>query len=306
MHKEAIQDNYPNTVTAIPIAILHRNEFESLFKMIESILLNTHHPYRIFVVDNNSSTIDKAEQIQRIKKIKEVTLIESKKNNWALGFNNAIKHPEWPKDAEYIVLSDSDIVVPAIVNNTTCWLTHLKEQMNAHACIGKLGISLQWDDIDNPTIKENVIKQETQFQKNPKIGENIIAPVDTTLAIYRTDFFVFREFFFSIGHASLARPHYYTCRTSGKLRAKHLGWYASTALKPDALALREKVRCFAKYSGHIDANVLDACDALSRYYYKIIHPLSLIFWGLRVITHNFLYITKRFPRKINEIQAKCR
>lgn len=301
-----MQEQEQMTEKAIPIAILHRNEFESLFKMIESIILNTRHPYQIFVVDNNSNTSDKAEQIQRIRRIKEVTLIESKKNNWALGFNNAIEHPKWPRDAEYLVLSDSDIVLPAAANNKTCWLSHLKEQMNAHACIGKLGISLQWDDIDNPTVKENVIKQETQFQKNPKIGENTIAPVDTTLAIYRKDFFVFREFFFSIGHASLARPHYYTCRTSNKLIAKHLGWYASSALKPSALALREKIRCFARYSGHIDANVLNTCDASSRYYYRVIHPLSVIYWGLKVVAHNFLYIAKRFPRKINEIQAKCR
>jgi hypothetical protein len=291
---------------AIPIAILHRNEFKSLFKMIESIVLNTRHPYRIFVVDNNSSVPDKHEQFERLRGIAGLILVESKQNDWALGFNRALRHPQWPSAADYYVLSDADIVLPEIASEWGCWLTYLKAQMNAYACIGKLGVSLRSDDIDNPVVKAGVIQQEERFLANPKIGDNTIAPVDTTLAIYRKDFFVLDEFTFCIGHASLARPHYYTCRTSSKLVAKHLGWYIDTALKLDDAALKEKIRCFAVYGGYIDPAVLKLCDARSRWYYKIVHPLSVVYWGLRVTFYNFVYIAKRFPRRINEIQSRCR
>jgi hypothetical protein len=291
---------------AIPIAILHRNEFDSLFKMIESIILNTRHPYQIFVVDNNSSVSNRQEEFERLRAIPGLTLIESKRNDWALGFNRALQHPGWPRTADYYVLSDADIVLPAVASDRGCWLTYLKTQMNAHACIGKLGVSLRWDDIDNQVVKESVIRQEERFLANPKIGDNTIAPVDTTLAIYRRDFFVLDEFAFFIGHASLARPYYYTCRTSDKLVAKHLGWYTNSALKLDGFALKEKIRCFAHYGGYIDPAVLKLCDASSRWYYKIVHPLSVLYWGLRVVVYNFAYLTKRFPRRVNEIQSRCR
>lgn len=293
-------------LSAIPIVILHRNEFASLFQMLDSIRKNTKYPYKIFVVDNNSSTASKSEELTKIRLMPDVTLIESNVNNWVLGFNLALKHEDWPSDAMYYIFSDSDIVLPDLSADKICWLEHMVQQMNLHACIGKLGISLRVDDIDNEVLKEDVVRQSDRFNKNPKIGDNVIAPVDTTLAIYRKNFFIGESFRFSVGHASLARPYYYTCRTSDMVKAKHLGWYKETSLDLNGVFLKEKIRCFAKFGGYIEPSVLNVCSRADKYFYKIVRPFSLMYWGARVLILNARYLFSRFPRHVNELQSECR
>lgn len=290
----------------IPIAILHRNEFHSLFSMVESINVATKIPYRIFVVDNASSVADREAHFERLTKIPNVTLIRSRRNNWVLGFNEALRHPDWPAEAQYYVFSDADIVLPTYVNGSECWLSYLVQQMNSHACIGKLGMSLRTDDIDNPVLKDSVCRQKQRFLQNPRIGNNIIAPVDTTLAIYRTDFFLGRMFGFSVGHASLTRPYYYTCRTTPEVEAVHLGWYQKSSLALDGALLSEKIRCFAMFGGYIEPEVLQRCRVVDRIFYKVMRPLSLLFWGSNVVFSNLRYLIAKFPRNVNVLQAACR
>jgi hypothetical protein len=45
--------------------------------------------------------------------------------------------------------------------------------------------------------------------QGPVVDDLVIAPVDTTLAIYRKDLFVMNKFKMLPGHASLVRPYYY-------------------------------------------------------------------------------------------------
>lgn len=298
--------SHANINLPIPIVILHRNEFNNLFQMIDSIISHTAIAYKLFVVDNQSSVSDKTTQIARLKKIQGITVIESEENNWVLGFNKALSHPTWPTDSQYFVFSDADIVLPEKHIDGACWLEEMIVQMDKHACIGKLGISLRTDDIDNPIVKELAIKQNCKYHNSPKIGENAIAIVDTTLAIYRPDFFIFKNFAFSVGHASLARPHYYTCRTSDAISARHLGWYNDSSLKLDSLALSEKIRCFAKFCGGIEPNVLMRSSIKDRLFYRLIYPFSRIFWGAKVAINQFFYLARRFPRDINELQSKYR
>jgi hypothetical protein len=290
----------------IPIVILHRNEFESLFFMLDSIMAATKIPYRIFVVDNASSVIDREAHFHRLENIPNLKLIRSSRNNWVLGFNEAMRHPDWPADAPYYVFSDADIVLPAVVNGAECWLSYMVQQMSTYACIGKLGFSLRTDDIDNPVLKESVNRQKQRFLGNPRIGSNIIAPVDTTLAIYRTDFFLGRTFEFSVGHASLTRPHYYTCRTAPEVEAMHLGWYQKSSLPLNGALLSEKIRCFAKFGGYIEPEILQRCRSVDRIFYKIVRPLSLLFWGSNVVFSNLRYLISKFPRNVNALQAACR
>lgn len=292
--------------TAIPIVILHRNEFVSLFRMIDSIIGATRMPYRLFVVDNASSVPERAAHFAALRAIPGLTLIESPRNNWVLGFNEALRHPDWPANAPYYVFSDADIVVPSEVPDAGCWLQYLVKQMNANACIGKLGMSLRTDDVDNVLLKQSVTRQKERFMRNPRIGANMIAPVDTTLAIYRNDFFLWKEFRFSVGHASLARPHYYTCRTDTAVEAVHLGWYENSRLPMEGALLSEKIRCFAKFGGYIEPEVLASCQSDDRLYYKVMRPLSLAFWGSKVVLSNLRYLISKFPRNINVLQAECR
>jgi hypothetical protein len=290
----------------IPIVVLHRNEFSNLFSMLDSINVTTKIPYRVFVVDNASSVADREMHFQRLVNTPNVTVIRSSRNNWVLGFNEALRHSDWPEEAPYYVFSDADIVLPMQIKGAECWLSYLIQQMNSYACIGKLGMSLRTDDIDNPVLKESVNRQKQRFLRNPRIGSNIIAPVDTTLAIYRPDFFLGRKFGFSVGHASLTRPHYYTCRTDPEVEAVHLGWYQKSSLPLDGELLSEKIRCFAKFGGYIEPEILQRCRSVDRVFYKIVRPLSLLLWGGNVVFSNLRYLVSKFPRNVNVLQAACR
>lgn len=75
--------------------------------------------------------------------------------------------------------------------------------------------------------------------RGPKVDELIMAPVDTTLAIYRKDLFVMNKFI--PGHATLVKPYYYVFRTPKVYQAKHLGW------RKYQKQLEEKIICFTKY-----------------------------------------------------------
>lgn len=288
----------------IPLAILHRNEFENLLKMLEALEKNTTKEIKIFVIDNKSDQNELNKYRSKIEKY-SITLIESQKNNWVLGFNLAINHPKWPKDSEYYIFSDSDIIVPPPDENG-CWLSKMLAIMDQNCSIGKLGISLRVDDIDNIDLKKSVISQKNKFDKHPRIQECIVAPVDTTLAIYRPDFFMSNKFKFNIGHASLARPYYYTCRTPSTITAKHLGWYEETRIKIDDKKLSEKIKCFAKYGAFIDKEIYQKARIGDRLFYKLIKPLSTFYWGILVLLKISTYLIKNFPRNINIIQNKCR
>lgn len=294
------------TAVPVPIVILHRNEFDSLALMLDSIVAHTEHPYSLFIVDNDSTRSDHAIRLAAIAEDYDAIVIMSRDNNWVFGFNAALQHPAFPHQSSYYVFSDADIVVPAAQPGALCWLGHLIHQMTQYACIGKLGLSLAVDDIDNDLLRDDVLRQRARFDSNPRIGENVIAPVDTTLAIYRNDFFVGEQFKFSVGHASLARPYYYTCRTSKNIEARHLGWYEAHRIALDDAALREKIRCFAKFGAYIEPALLRRCAKVDKVYYRVIHPLSLIYWGARVALSNISYLTINFPRRINKLQYKCR
>jgi glycosyltransferase involved in cell wall biosynthesis len=292
--------------TLVPIAILHRNEPDNLALMLESISVNTRYPHKVFVVDNCSDPEVIGDKLEMLQQQYGFVFIRSSRNNWLLGFNAAIAHDAWPRDAQYCVLSDSDIVLPSIEESSECWLTHMVSQMEAHACIGKLGIALRTDDIDNTSIKETVRKRESRFRRYPQIGANYIAPVDTTLALYRHNFFVGRKFRMRIGHASLARPYFYTCRTSDEMQARHLGWYSKTSIQTSSKVLSEKVRCFARYGAYIEKETLKAAEVADRIYYKVVHPLARCYWGIAVLLNISVFLVSRYPRSINEIQAQCK
>lgn len=294
-----------NQPLLIPIVIIHKDEPEALDAMLTSIRKNTNYPHQIFIVDNASRLAEARDYLRKLSSHQEYSLILNKSNNWVLGFNLAFKHKEWPKGCPLMVFSDCDIVVPTSSENELCWLSYLKQQMDTHACIGKLGLSLMVDDLDESELNQKIIKREASFDKSAAIGTNTICGVDTTLAIYRNDFFMMEDFKFSIGHASVARPHYYTCRVSRKYQAKHLGWYK----KQDALSrhyLQEKILCFAKYAAYIEPEILSEALWRYRYYFKIVSSLAKIFWAARVLITVFLYYLKCFPRDMNPLQNSAK
>lgn len=289
----------------IPIVILTKDEPEFLELMIKSIINRTNYPYKIFIVDNNSQDIEQNKLLSKLEREDKLKIIHNDKNEWLLGFNNAIKiiHDEQDLNHEYIVLSDGDIIVP-IPKNDVCWLEYLVKKMQSNITIGKIGLSL---DISLLTTKKKFTKThsiEKKYMNGPKVDELIMAPVDTTLAIYRKDLYIMNKFSIMPGHASLIKPCYYIFRTSKVYQAKHLGWRKYQ--NPNIKQLEEKIICFTKYAAYVDPIVLEKVNFKTKYFYKIGRYFFKSYWAFKVIVYWFAYIINHFPRDLNEIQSKYR
>lgn len=288
---------------AVPIVILHRNEYENIVNMIRSLVNFTNYPYTIFVVDNNSSP-DTRLKLRSYLNNSNIVLIENPRNNWVLGFNEALKHPAWNNEWKYIALSDADIEVPDLGVN--CWLTRMVDELEVHRCIGKLGAALRFDDIDVEDIKETIITRELIYRSRPRIGNNYIAPVDTTLALYRKDVFIHGTFSLKIGHASRIKPHYYVCRTSDDIQVRHMGWYEAHRLCARSTELTQKAVCFAIYGGYLERETIASLPTSIRLFYKLTSPIMRAFWSISLMIDIVSYLFSKFPRDFNEIQSECR
>lgn len=289
----------------IPIVILHKDDIINLAIMLESIYKNTRFRYEVFLIDNASEPHIKLKLLELQKKY-EFNFISSNKNNWILGFNAVFKHQNWRKDYAYYIFSDCDIEVPALSGK--CWLEKMVDEMENNICIGKLGISLKYSDIDKGEIYDKVVREEQIIDAQPVIGgKNRVAPVDSTLAIYRKDLYVGNSFRFSIGHASLVRPYYYVCRTDrSELEARHLGWYNRGVTNNTTAQLKNKIICFSKYAAYVEPAALKRMPKYYQFYYRIVKPIMKLYWSILVISRLLFYYVSNFPRNINKIQNKLR
>jgi glycosyltransferase involved in cell wall biosynthesis len=292
---------------SIPLAIvvLTKDEPDFLDKTIRSIIGRTNYPYELFVVDNNSNLDEQKKLLNLYKEDGLAHVIFNKKNQWVLGFNKAIDVVNARADlsADYIVLTDGDIVVPEPIDQV-CWLEYLKQQMDGNITVGKLGLALDTQFIKDNKQFGNAYANELRYMKGPIVDDLVIAPVDTTLAIYRRNLFVMNQFRMLPGHGSLIRPYYYVCRVNDMYLAEHLGWH--NYVEPDINQLKEKVLCFAKYAGYVDPIILNQVGSGVKYFYKIFGRIFKAYWSFRVAWYWMRYIVARFPRNLNETQSKRR
>ena len=292
----------------IPVVLLHHNEPTILLRTVSRIIDETIEPYKIFIIDNNSDdTSLNSKEFTSITKFNGVVVIKNKKNNWIYGFNLALKHPDWPK-SKYYVFSDADVLVPK-TNKTDCWLTKLVREMDAHRCIGKLGISLNLENLKNNQKLVSTLQQEESYFLGEKIGGNIIAPVDTTMAIYRNDYFI-GKFIFRIGHQSLYRPYYYTCRTEPNFNAIHIGWdfYPGSKSQSEYTIdrLRKKAYAMSLMGTHTAPEILNKLTAIEKYGLIFIRDIVRLIHLFKVTALNAVFTIKRLPRSTNEIQSRAR
>ena len=122
---------------------------------MSSIKKNTKHPHEIIIVDNCST-----EEIKnRIKKkfSKNIKIIFNNKDNWVKGFNLGINKISYKWDK--IVLSDADIKFKK-TKDDKCWLQHLNKEMDKHRVIGKLGIALNTEILQNNKILNKILLRE--------------------------------------------------------------------------------------------------------------------------------------------------
>ncbi|CAC9436125.1 hypothetical protein [uncultured Gammaproteobacteria bacterium] len=289
----------------ISIVILTKDEPEFLDKTVCGIVDRTNYPYELFIVDNHSTSKEQKALLNRYKEQGLAHIIFNNKNQWVLGFNKAIKviNTRGNLSAEYMVLTDGDIVVPS-PENQVCWLGYLKQKMDGNIAVGKLGLALDLKFIENNQGFSKVYTNELNYMQGPVVDDLVIAPVDTTLAIYRKDLFVMNKFKMLPGHASLVRPYYYICRTTRHYQAEHLGWH--NYKEPNKKQLKEKIICFTKYAGYVDSIVLDKVSDRVKYFYHVFRYIFKAYWFFIVVLYWVLYIVPRFPRDLNEIQSKRR
>jgi glycosyltransferase involved in cell wall biosynthesis len=287
-----------------PIILLHHNEINFLRKCIHSIKRSTKLKYKIIIIDNKSNK----KNIEILKKdfSKKYKVIFNQKDNWVYGFNlgiDSIKY-SWNR----IVLSDCDIVFRK-TKDGKCWLKYMHNQLDKFPIIGKLGISLNTKLLEKHKSLKKILIREERYKKSYQIGNNIVAPTDTTAAMYRKNLFITNNFKMRLGHTSLIKPYYYSCRTGKKLECIHLGWTKYLQMMKNNIEgidlIRDKAWFFCKFNRTIEEPLLkklgfverNSIKLLAKFYYKPKISIQFIFiW--------FLYVVKNFPLNYNEIQKK--
>ena len=288
------------SIKPIPIILLHYNEFEFLSECIESIYLNTKHPFKLYVVDNQSKNNEKFWELLS-KKYKNVDIIFNPKNNWVYGFNLAISKNK----SNYYLLSDADIVFPKPYKGV-CWLTHLVKQIQQNKPIGKIGLSLNLDLIKNDPKLIKLYQRELGYKYGETIGSNIIAPVDTTAALYRADLFMnlHSKFFMRIGHFSNIKPYYYSVRTSSDYECIHLGWkkYKLYNTEEYKLDLIDKINFFAYHGIKVEDELLLMVSFFRRIKYKLTLKIMRGYYAFIILINYFvfclLFKSRKFFRKL--------
>jgi hypothetical protein len=284
----------------IPILIISYNDLASLRLCLRAIVNRTLRPYDLIVVDNASTDPRLRRYLKWLQRLTRVRVHVNRFNLWVLGLNRPLRSilasrlPE-----ELFAVSDCDVIVPP-PQDGRCWLARLEAQLQTHACIGKLGLALDTGYIRTRPQFAATLAQERFFMGGPRIGEAIVAGVDTTMALYRQSLFVTRRPRFLPGHQSLHRPYYYCCRTTTTLQAKHLSWrsYASRTRED----VTSKLVCMALLGTDIAPAQVTSAPMAARIFYRIIKPVSRAFWGALVAALQGLYVVRTFPRRANLLQ----
>ena len=284
----------------IPILILSYNDLPSLRLCLRAIVNRTHRAYRLIVVDNASTDRRLQRYLDWLARLTRIRVHRNRRNLWVLGLNRPLNEALAGLGEDVLfAVSDGDIVVPPPCDGR-CWLTRLEASMNANACIGKLGLSLDLGYIQSRPQFRATLEQERFFLAGPRIGDTIVAGVDTTMALYRQSLFVTRRPVFLPGHQSLHRPYYYCCRTLPNFRAKHLSWrgYGSQAQQD----IVTKLVCMALVGANIAPLQRTIAPARARLFYRLVKPMARVFWGAAMTVLQGLYTLRTFPRRGNEIQ----
>lgn len=288
----------------LKIFLMARNNLRELQCTVKSIQHRTRVQHQIIVVDNASTDHNLVEWLNEQISLGRLSAVFNKYNLWVLGLNNAIKKYLKSED-EYFLVSDSDIIVP-FYGTGDCWLGRLHCQIRQFPCIGKLGLSLDLGYIKSRTEFGNTYSRELNYLMNDRIGSNIIAPVDTTMAIYRSDYFLTNSPRFVPGHGVMGRPYFYCCRTDRSFRCKHIGWrsYNKSANMETRLS---KALCFTLMGAYLDPVFISNLPKYAQLFYFLARPIARMFWGLVVYALQFSWFLKYAPHRLNKVQfnAKC-
>ena len=289
---------------SIPIFIMSHNDLVSLRLCLRALVSRTLRSYRLVIVDNGSTDPKLGRYLDRLACLTRVEIWRNRFNLWVLGLNRAVR--AWSRsssDDALFVLTDCDILVPP-PRQGLCWLTRLETSMERYACVGKLGLSLDLGFIRTRPQFRHTYERERFFTEGPRIGELVIAPVDTTLAIYRKSLFVSTHPLFIPTHQGLHRPHLYCCRTAPDFQAKHLSWRFYT--HRSEVDVVNKMFCFALLGATVVPAVTESAPFHARCFYFLVRPLARVFWGSIAAGLQAIYLLKTIPRGLNRLQSSRR
>lgn len=282
---------------SIPIVIMTRNENHLLKTCIDSILQTTKYPFHIFVVDNNSKDVEQQSILNEYEAHKNVSVLKNDNNLWVLGLNKHLDKIKAKTDSSYFVLTDGDIEFKN-KNEATCWLSELVALMNEYKCLGKIGLSLNWDLISNDSFYQEIYDQEMNlYNEKQKIGSLYISPVDTTAAIYRWDWSITGYKFYP-DHIRYLRPELYSCRTPRDFTAVHHGWINYKA-ELEISKLEEKIKCFTIMGADLKKTQLQQVSTNIRLFYRVLAKPMKIFWGMRRRYYLLQYFLRKGMRKFD-------
>ena len=285
----------------IPILILSYNDLPVLRLCLRAIVRRTRRPYELIIVDNASTETRLRRYLRLLARLTRIQVHLNRFNLWVLGLNAPLRKALSGRGPdELFAVSDCDIIVPPL-RAGRCWLERMEGTMRANACIGKLGLALDTGYIASRPAFKSTLANERFFMAGPRIGDAVVAGVDTTMALYRQSLFVLPRPRFLPGHQSLHRPYYYCCRTApDQLQARHLSWrgYGSRA-NEDVVA---KLVCMAVLGTNIAPHQLAVAPAGARLFYRLVKPLARVFWGAAMALLQSAYTLRTFPRGANQIQ----
>lgn len=188
----------------IPIIINNFNRLEYLQKLLDGL---EQRGYQNIHILDNQSTYTPLLDFYKTTKYKVHFLDKN------YGFRALWKSKLYHKfKGNFFVYTDSDLEILEDCPND--FLEYFREELIKNRFFSKIGFSLKIDDLpDHYSLKDEVIKWETQFYKNKK-GNLYKAAVDTTFALYRP---------FSFKH--LRSKHANCYRTALPYQMRHLPWY---------------------------------------------------------------------------------
>lgn len=231
----------------MPIIILTKERPLQLADMLQSIRRATFPgKYRFYICDNNSQDPNMKSLLRHLHQYDKVyTVIFNRTNNGFAGINPALKMIK----EKYFIISDPDIVL----NDKTLddWIVKLQAILENYL-VPKVGLALDLNFKINNEYTDLVKKCEKFYYKFPVKIDCInepcfIAPIDTTLAMYRRDTFSFwkeptlnidENILSGVGQIPqnlynkkynfLGKRMVQGCpaviRVGGRYTAKHLGW----------------------------------------------------------------------------------
>jgi glycosyltransferase involved in cell wall biosynthesis len=254
----------------VPVIIMTRNESKYIKECVAS-LLEAKSPNRLIVVDNASTDQQHIDALTRLSESPDIHVIWCDGNRWVNNLDYAFACIEaWGLDFDFFALTDGDTVVSKLGGD---WLGTLVRQMSENLWLGKLGASIDLSNIENIEIMSKIHEAERQYYKRMIAPGVYLAPVDTTLALYRKDVFVYKALKLRPGHMSAIRPYYHVGR-SAKVKIVHRGWedYTTGGIGID------KVKAFCKFGAHIQWEHFSG-TAFQKFYYRIVSNLYRVYWG---------------------------